>query len=89
MPAPKDIEKKMEALREKIRHHEYLYHVLDNPHARPGGNVGGGQIAVATWQKSTARRLVSICAVGEVTDPMLCGLGDTVTVTVTPRPPTP
>src|ERR1700730_1548323 len=31
MPAPKDIEKKMEALREKIRHHEYLYHVLDNP----------------------------------------------------------
>src|ERR1700735_2767651 len=31
MPAPKDIEKKIEALREKIRHHEYLYHVLDNP----------------------------------------------------------
>src|SRR6202166_4151237 len=31
MPAPKDLEKKMEALREKIRHHEYLYHVLDNP----------------------------------------------------------
>ena len=31
MPAAKDIEKKMEALREKIRHHEYLYHVLDNP----------------------------------------------------------
>ena len=31
MPAPKDFEKKMEALREKIRHHEYLYHVLDNP----------------------------------------------------------
>src|ERR1700676_3325179 len=31
MPAAKDIEKKMEALRERIRHHEYLYHVLDNP----------------------------------------------------------
>src|SRR5580700_9682976 len=31
MPAAKDVEKKMEALRENIRHHEYLYHVLDNP----------------------------------------------------------
>src|SRR3984957_7032169 len=31
MPAAKDIEKKIEALREKIRHHEYLYYVLDNP----------------------------------------------------------
>jgi DNA ligase (NAD+) len=31
MPAPKDTEKKVEALREKIRHHEYLYYVLDNP----------------------------------------------------------
>src|SRR6202050_2909635 len=27
----KDLEKKIEALREKIRHHEYLYHVLDQP----------------------------------------------------------
>ena len=27
----KDIEKRIEALREKIRHHEYLYYVLDNP----------------------------------------------------------
>ncbi|MGA8274194.1 MAG: NAD-dependent DNA ligase LigA [Candidatus Sulfotelmatobacter sp.] len=27
----KDVEKKMEALREKIRHHEYLYYVLDQP----------------------------------------------------------
>ncbi len=27
----KDIEKKIEALREKIRHHEYLYYVLDQP----------------------------------------------------------
>ncbi len=27
----KDIEKKIESLREKIRHHEYLYYVLDNP----------------------------------------------------------
>jgi DNA ligase (NAD+) len=31
MPAEKDVEKKTEALREKIRHHEYLYYVLDNP----------------------------------------------------------
>jgi DNA ligase (NAD+) len=29
--AAKDAEKKIEALREKIRHHEYLYYVLDNP----------------------------------------------------------
>jgi DNA ligase (NAD+) len=27
----KDVEKKIEALREKIRHHEYLYYVADNP----------------------------------------------------------
>jgi DNA ligase (NAD+) len=31
MPAQKDVEKKIEALREKIRHHERLYYVLDNP----------------------------------------------------------
>ena len=31
MPASKDAEKKIEALREKIRHHEYLYYVLDQP----------------------------------------------------------
>ena len=31
MPAVKDAEKKIEALREKIRHHEYRYYVLDNP----------------------------------------------------------
>jgi DNA ligase (NAD+) len=31
MPAPKDVGKKIEALREKIRHHEHLYYVLDNP----------------------------------------------------------
>jgi len=31
MPAAKDIEKQIEALREKIRHHEYLYYVLDQP----------------------------------------------------------
>src|SRR5579872_3359053 len=31
MPAAKDVEKRIEALREKIRHHEYLYYVLDNP----------------------------------------------------------
>jgi DNA ligase (NAD+) len=29
--ANKDAEKKIEALREKIRHHEYLYYVLDQP----------------------------------------------------------
>src|SRR5271168_2014995 len=27
----KDVEKKIEALREKIRHHEYLYYVVDDP----------------------------------------------------------
>jgi DNA ligase (NAD+) len=27
----KDVEKKIEALRENIRHHEYLYYVVDNP----------------------------------------------------------
>jgi DNA ligase (NAD+) len=32
MPSPnKDLEKKIEVLREKIRHHEYLYYVLDQP----------------------------------------------------------
>jgi len=32
MPAaPKDLRKKLESLREKIRHHEYLYYVLDHP----------------------------------------------------------
>jgi DNA ligase (NAD+) len=31
MPAVKDLKKKIEALREKIRHHEHLYYVLDNP----------------------------------------------------------
>jgi len=31
MPALKDVEKKIEALREKIRQHEYLYYVLDDP----------------------------------------------------------
>jgi hypothetical protein len=34
---------------------------------------------VATWQKSTARRLVSILAVQEITNQMLCGLSRTVT----------
>ncbi|MGC2648767.1 MAG: hypothetical protein WA261_20950, partial [Candidatus Sulfotelmatobacter sp.] len=29
--ASKDVEKKIEALREKIRQHEYLYYVLDQP----------------------------------------------------------
>ncbi len=36
MPAPKDVEKKIEALREKIRHHEYLYYVLDSPEISDG-----------------------------------------------------
>src|SRR5512141_2121463 len=32
MPAtPKGSEKKIEALRDKIRHHEYRYYVLDDP----------------------------------------------------------
>ena len=31
MPAGKDPEKKIEVLRERIRHHEYLYNVLDSP----------------------------------------------------------
>ncbi len=31
MPAAKDIEKKVDSLRDKIRHHEYQYFVLDNP----------------------------------------------------------
>ena len=31
MASTKDVEKKIEALREKIRHHEYLYYVVDNP----------------------------------------------------------
>jgi DNA ligase (NAD+) len=34
MPAGKDAARKIEALREKIRHHEYLYYVLDNPEIR-------------------------------------------------------
>src|SRR5579872_446332 len=29
--AVKDLEKKIESLREKLRHHEYRYHVLDDP----------------------------------------------------------
>src|ERR1700731_3586143 len=29
--AVKDVEKKIQALRDKIRHHEHLYYVLDNP----------------------------------------------------------
>jgi len=31
MPAVKDAEKKIDSLRGKIRHHEYLYYVLDQP----------------------------------------------------------
>ena len=30
-PATKQVEKKLDSLREKIRHHEHLYYVLDNP----------------------------------------------------------
>jgi DNA ligase (NAD+) len=36
MPSARDVEKKIEALREKIRHHEYLYYVLDNPEISDG-----------------------------------------------------
>jgi DNA ligase (NAD+) len=31
MVSAKDVDKKIESLREKIRHHEYLYYVIDNP----------------------------------------------------------
>src|SRR5690242_21367853 len=31
MPGAKELEKKIESLREKIRHHEYRYYVLDAP----------------------------------------------------------
>src|SRR5690348_10414009 len=31
MPGAKELEKKTESLREKIRHHEYRYYVLDAP----------------------------------------------------------
>jgi len=31
VPSNQDLEKKIESLREKIRHHEYLYYVLDQP----------------------------------------------------------
>src|ERR1700741_4112286 len=31
MPPVRDIEKKLETLRDKLRHHEYLYYVLDQP----------------------------------------------------------
>ena len=55
---------------------------------KPGhqDSAARGQIAVATWQKSTARRLVSNC-VALVTNPMLCGRGRAVTVTPPPLGP--
>jgi DNA ligase (NAD+) len=34
--AAKDLEKKIESLREKIRHHEYLYYVIDHPEISDG-----------------------------------------------------
>ena len=36
MAATKDLAKKIEALREKIRHHEHLYYVLDSPQISDG-----------------------------------------------------
>jgi DNA ligase (NAD+) len=36
MPSVKDVAKKTESLRESIRHHEYLYYVLDNPEISDG-----------------------------------------------------
>ena len=36
MAAAKDIAKKIEALRERIRHHEHLYYVLDHPEISDG-----------------------------------------------------
>jgi len=34
--AIKDVEKKIETMREKIRHHEYLYYVVDAPEISDG-----------------------------------------------------
>src|SRR6516165_5128831 len=31
MPASKDVQQKIEALRDKVRHHEHRYYVLDSP----------------------------------------------------------
>ena len=31
MPSSKDVQQKIDALREKIRHHEHRYYVLDDP----------------------------------------------------------
>ncbi len=36
VPSGKDLEKKIESLREEIRHHEYLYYVVDNPEISDG-----------------------------------------------------
>jgi DNA ligase (NAD+) len=36
MPASKDLGKKIESLRERIRHHEYLYYVVDQPEISDG-----------------------------------------------------
>src|SRR6266481_5397319 len=35
-PATKQVEKKLETLREEIRRHEHLYYVLDNPEISDG-----------------------------------------------------
>ena len=47
--------------------------------AQAAANAEGRQIAVATRQKSTARRLVSMCAVLEDTHQMLFTSGSAVT----------
>src|SRR5215472_634957 len=58
-----------------------------DPLGQAAANIaGGGQIAVATRQKSTARRLVRICAVLEDTPQMLFTRGAAVTLTVLHRP---
>jgi DNA ligase (NAD+) len=31
MPAPAAVRKKLESLRDQVRHHNYRYHVLDDP----------------------------------------------------------
>ncbi len=31
MPSGKNLQKKLDALRDKIRHHEHRYYVLDDP----------------------------------------------------------
>ena len=38
MPAAKDLQKKLDTLRDKIRHHEHRYYVLDSIRRSPTPN---------------------------------------------------